>query len=59
MLGYGGGDDPRQEDEQHRKHDEIQGYDQHSAVQVVGYGGLTGREARSLTEEEKQKLSRH
>jgi filamentous hemagglutinin len=59
VLGYGGGgreDDRRQEDEQRRKNDGRQGYDQNSAVQVVGYGGLTGREARSLTEEEKQKL---
>jgi hypothetical protein len=60
VLGYGGGDNgdgQRQEDEQRRKNDGRQGYDQNSAVQVVGYGGLTGREARSLTEEEKQKLS--
>jgi len=54
VIGYGGGDD---EQEQRRKMDGKQSYDQNSAVQVVGYGGLTGREARSLTEEEKQKLS--
>jgi hypothetical protein len=60
VLGYGGGEDgngQREQDEQRRKNDERQGYDQNSAVQVVGYGGLTGGEARSLTEEEKQKLS--
>jgi hypothetical protein len=60
VLGYGGGDSgdgQHQEDEQRRKSDGRQGYDQNSAVQVVGYGGLTGREARSLTEQEKQQLS--
>jgi hypothetical protein len=60
VLGYGGGDNEdgqRQEDEQRRKNDGRQSYDQNSAVQVVGYGGLTGREARSLTEQEKQELS--
>jgi hypothetical protein len=60
VLDYGGGEDgngQREQDEQRRKNDERQGYDQNSAVQVVGYGGLTGGEARSLTEEEKQKLS--
>ena len=54
VLGYGGGDN---QNEQQRKNDGKQSYDPNSAVQVVGYGGLTSREARSLTEEEKQQLT--
>jgi hypothetical protein len=41
-----------------RRTDVDQNYDRNSAVQVVGYGGLTDKEARSLTDDEKQRLGR-
>jgi hypothetical protein len=60
IIGYGGGPDPEAptqpiNDKQHNS-DNDQHYDRNSAVQVVGYGGLTNKESRSLTNEEKQKL---
>ena len=61
VIGYGGGDGepPAQpQTDKQRGSDNGQSYDRNSAVQVVGYGGLSDKEGRSLTEEEKQKLSR-
>ncbi len=63
VLGYGGGPSEnqqpqdQQQDEKPRKSENDQNYDRNSAVQVVGYGGLTNREARNLSEEERQKLN--
>jgi filamentous hemagglutinin len=63
VLGYGGGDDndtQDQDDEQDKKKHKSENdrnYDRNSAVQVVGYGGLTNKEVRTLSEEERQKLS--
>jgi hypothetical protein len=62
VIGYGGGSGDAEppalpQNDKQRRSDNDQRYDQNSAVQVVGYGGLTDQESRSLTDEEKRKLS--
>lgn len=63
VVGYGGGggaaDEPQNNqspNDKDRRSDE--NYNRNSAVQVIGYGGLTNNEASRLTQEERQKLSR-
>jgi hypothetical protein len=58
VLGYGGGEDaPGNSDEQRgRKSENNQTYDPNSAFKLLGNGGLTQVQQKSLTEEERKKL---
>jgi hypothetical protein len=64
VIGYGGGDATQpdnkngspQQDIRRKKSTGRQSYDTHSAVQIVGYGGLTARQLQSLSAEEKRQL---
>lgn len=56
VLGYGGGDPERRDDDRSRDGRQRQSYDPDDMFRVIGNGTLSAEQSRNLTDEERSKL---